>query len=316
MTASSSTSTLTSRSETASGSSGSGVDIKADLPSAGDKAKIPNRNEAAAPSSRLPRKERPNSLTQFQKKKISHVRYSSITRILHLPKLTYNPSSLYKDYVYVDVGRSKQRFSVHKGLVCHRSKFFDAAFNGSFSEASTGIVTLTEEDPEIFDIVHTWLYTNQLTQSKDGQDVECSFEQCRDVFVLADRLVMPLLCNMAIDWLKDFYLHEDVLPSAAVIIGTYAITPENSVIRKLLVALITFAPTNWRHFSLVRRKEYVKCPDFLLDVSIALEKQITHRPAKVKDAPFFKEPCSFHHHAEGEKDCSGKIVPRSGETQG
>ena len=177
-------------------------------------------------------------------------------------------------------------------------------------------MTLTEEDPNLFDIVHTWLYTKQLTQSKDGQDVECSSVQLRNIFALADRLVMPLLCNMAIDGLKNFYLHNTKVPSTATIIETYATTPEHSVLRKLLVATITFAPHNWQYRALKRRKEFVKCPDFLFDVAMALEKQITHRPASVKDAPVLKDPCSFHQHAEGEKDCSGKIVPRSGKTQG
>ena len=172
-------------------------------------------------------------------------------------------------------------------------------------------MTLTEEDPEVFDIVHTWLYTHQLTQSNNGRDLVCSFSQLADVFVLADKLEMLPLCNMAIDKLK----RKERLPSANIIIKTYATTPPNSVIRKLFVALITFSPENWRYYALVRRKEFVKCPDFLFDVSMALEKQITQRPARVKDALFLKEPCSFHQHAEGEHDCLGAIVPRSGETQ-
>ena len=166
-------------------------------------------------------------------------------------------------------------------------------------------MTLTEEDPEIFDIVHTWLYTHQLTQSNNGQDVGCSFSQIAEVFVLADKLEMPTLCNMAIDKLK----HKEKLPSAKTIIRTYATTPENAIIRKLLVALFTFSSINWRNLAPKFRTTFVKCPDFLFDVSMALEKKITHRPASIRDAPFLKDPCSFHRHAEGEKDCSGKIVP-------
>ena len=103
-------------------------------------------------------------------------------------------------------------------------------------------MTLTEEDPDLFDIVHTWLYTNQLTQSKDGQDIVCSYSQIWDLFVLADKLDMPSLCNMAIDILKDAFLQTKRIPRTSIVIKTYAITSEFSNLRKLLVAIITCAP--------------------------------------------------------------------------
>lgn len=78
----------------------------------------------------------------------------------------------------------------------------------------------------------------------------------------------------------------------------------------------TFVPQTWRYLAPEFREEFVKCPDFLFDVSMALEKQITHRPTSTRDGPFLKDFCSFHQHAEGEKDCLGKIVPRSQKPQG
>lgn len=216
-------------------------------------------------------------------------------------------SSLYKEYVYVDVGPSKQRFGVHKGLICAKSKFFYAAFNGSFSEAGLGIVELVEEDPGIFDIAHVWLYTNELTRSEGGKDVPCSYVQLTDLFVLADKLDMPSLCNKAIDVLKSNLLEDKCVPSPGVIGIAYTKTPENSPLRKLFVAAITCRSTNWLIYAPKNREKYLKYPEFLFDASLALQKQITQSQG-FADAPFWIE-CSFHQHAEGEKDCSEAVVP-------
>ena len=106
-----------------------------------------------------------------------------------------------------------------------------------------------------------------------------------------------------------------MIPDAQSIVRIYAITPQNSVLRNLFVAIVAFVPQTWRSLGLEDREFLVQCPDFLFDVSMALKKRITNGPASIKDAPFLKDPCLFHQHAEGEKDCSGKIVPRRGETQ-
>ena len=208
------------------------------------------------------------------------------------------------------MGPSKQRFGVHKGIICHKSKFFNAAFNSSFSEAVNGIVELVEEEPEIFDIAHSWLYTNELTRSEGGEDVPCLKIQLADLFVLADKLDMPLLCNKAIDVLKSTFLETNVVPGVPLIEIAYTKTPKNSPLRKLFVATITFSPRSWANLATKRRETYLEYPEFLFDVSVALQKQITQRPASIADAPFLKDN-SFHQRAEGEKDCSGTVVPPS-----
>lgn len=211
------------------------------------------------------------------------------------------------------MGPSKQRFSVHKGLICHRSKFFNAAFNSSFSEALNGIVELTEEEPEIFDIAHSWLYTNELTWSEGGKDVPCSCMQLTDLFVLADKLDMPLLCNKAIDTLKSKFLKAACTPRVTLIDIAYTKTPENSPLRKFFVAMKTFNAKDWASAVTNNREEYLKYPEFLFDVSLALQKKIT-MSASIAEAPFLKDN-SFHQDADGEKDCSRTVVPPTSNNQ-
>ncbi|KAL8721199.1 MAG: hypothetical protein Q9225_002085 [Loekoesia sp. 1 TL-2023] len=63
--------------------------------------------------------------------------------------------------VAVLVGPGKQRFEIHKGLVC-QYWFFKAAFEGNFKE-SKGTILLPEQDPEIFRWLSYWLYTGKLS---------------------------------------------------------------------------------------------------------------------------------------------------------
>lgn len=285
-------------------------------PSAEDQTE---KNEVAALSSQLPTEGRTDSPTPTQMQKTSHIRYDFITTMLIFFRYTHilywcKFSSLYKDIVYVDVGPSKQRFSVHKGLICHKSKFFSAAFNSSFSEAVNGIVELVEEEPEIFDIAHAWLYTNELTWSEGGKDVPCLVRQLSDLFVLADKLDMPLLCNKAIDGLKSKFLETEYMPSVTLINTAYTKTPESSPLRKLYVAVMTFDDRQWLVRATKHREGFLKYPEFLIDIAGALQKQITRRPTSLANAPFLKD-CSFHQHAEGEKDCSGKVVPPTSNDQ-
>lgn len=41
-----------------------------------------------------------------------------------------------------------KRYPVHRAIVCSRSEFFDGAVRNPFRESETGVIDLTEDDPE------------------------------------------------------------------------------------------------------------------------------------------------------------------------
>ena len=90
-------------------------------------------------------------------------------------------------------------FIIHKGLICDESGFFNAPFHGSFREGLTQSIHLADDKPEIFDIIHMWLYTGTLSVAYKEEDYDLNSTQCLDAHVLADRLGMLEACDAAID---------------------------------------------------------------------------------------------------------------------
>lgn len=80
---------------------------------------------------------------------------------------------MYDEVISVEVGtgNDKKKFGVHRGLICHHSSYFKAALLGDFKEAHEKHVALPEDDPEVFRVVFTWLYTRRLVGEKEA-DIE------------------------------------------------------------------------------------------------------------------------------------------------
>lgn len=66
--------------------------------------------------------------------------------------------------VTIFVGRDRRRFSVLRPIICDLSDYFRKAFEGSFIEGQTGVITLLDVDEWVFECFTIWLYTRQLSQ--------------------------------------------------------------------------------------------------------------------------------------------------------
>ncbi|KAF4961274.1 hypothetical protein FSARC_10221 [Fusarium sarcochroum] len=71
-------------------------------------------------------------------------------------------SGKYSDIV---ITCQNDRYEVHRAIVCPRSSFFEAAFNGNFSEAINGKIDLPDDDPAAVEMMVHYLYHLDYTPS-------------------------------------------------------------------------------------------------------------------------------------------------------
>lgn len=95
--------------------------------------------------------------------------------------------------INIGSGKDKLTCSIYKEFACCYSPLFGAAF------IATGTKTIDLEEvtwPESFGIVQAWMYTQELESPFPGRSFDAT-DLC-DIWILADRLLMPKLQNKAL----------------------------------------------------------------------------------------------------------------------
>lgn len=68
---------------------------------------------------------------------------------------------------------------------------------GNFTEASEGVVTLDDEDPQVFSLFMTWLYTGKFTS--EGDNTPLALGPALQLYLFAEKRIVPGLQNIIID---------------------------------------------------------------------------------------------------------------------
>ena len=92
-------------------------------------------------------------------------------------------------------GSEKRQFSVHRGLLCHYSPYFQAALNGRFREAQTKSLEL-EDDSDLIEWFVHWLYHQRITPDPPHDDPSPS--RLFRLYTLAQMFLVPQLQNHVI----------------------------------------------------------------------------------------------------------------------
>jgi hypothetical protein len=90
--------------------------------------------------------------------------------------------------VTVLVGEAREEFTISKGLISERSKWFANALDGRFKEGRESVIELPEDDPKAFTAFFFWIHANdlyfeeldssRLSASRDSLVQECNFNLC------------------------------------------------------------------------------------------------------------------------------------------
>lgn len=205
-------------------------------------------------------------------------------------------SATYGNIVRVTVGQGERKcdFSVHKGLVCAASPYFNAALNNTnFKEGREGAVHLEEDDVEVFKSFLCWLYTRDITPHADEEGYVLGLIK---LFVFADARGVRALKIALIDALFDAIAQKWTLP-VNFIPYVYENTPDNSGLRKLMVDMVLRTQD-----SLMTYCSKLETGEFFKDYAVAQEdfEKIRPRTPRVLCRLMWCmiDRCAYHEHKE------------------
>ena len=104
------------------------------------------------------------------------------------------PESLYDSIVYLTVGPDAVKFGVHKGLLCHHSRYFKSHFD----KEPEGEIDLDGEDPKTFKRFNDWLYTSAVLHDDETLE-DIPWNSLSELYNFAERAVIPRLQNKCMD---------------------------------------------------------------------------------------------------------------------
>ena len=107
---------------------------------------------------------------------------------------------LTSDMVDIFVGPKRKKFHLHRELLCDRSDYFNAAFQGSFAESTSNELFLPDDDDEAFEFFVNWLYGATLRINTVGQ-----LHNYLALLVLSEKILVEHLQNLTVDLIRAYY---------------------------------------------------------------------------------------------------------------
>lgn len=133
--------------------------------------------------------------------------------------------------VDIFVGAEQKRLHLHRDLLCNRSDYFKACFEGDFEEAQQQELFLPEDDVESFDLFVRWLYGALLENISSDYDLLVYLE----LVVLASKLCLEHLQNETMDQILGFYRLAAPKLSADTVRSIYWSTSTGDPLRRLVI---------------------------------------------------------------------------------
>lgn len=171
-------------------------------------------------------------------------------------------------------------FIVHKNYATYHSPVLRAALNSDFIEGQSQAYTFEDDfDREVINLLANWFYTEQIyfggvkldsSQASDGTQLTeagCIVK----LWILADKLLMPRLQNMAMDELSEYILDETTF-SPELLSWVYDNTAPESPLRQYLVFEFTYN----HHYVIRSRIHNYFPPEMLSEMFVALRETSYH----------------------------------------
>lgn len=199
-------------------------------------------------------------------------------------------------------------FSVHKGLISSHSPFFKAAMNEQWEEGRTNLITLPEDDPDVFKLYCCWLYNIYLVTKQErcvdqnNEDLYTgSSENARLVkaYTFGNKILDHSFCDMIVDQMIVHSHASDVFYIANHYQLFNLMRPEHPA-RQLLGDVVNHVMTEenlktamYDAFDGVAWKE-------IMGTFLARRSEASPQPWEL---PWKVDKCRYHHHTKYGGEC-------------
>ena len=240
------------------------------------------------------------------------LRYCHPARFWFPFSLTVLESCLVGDMIKVYVGRKSKRYAVHKTLLTKHKWFREKIFY-RYSDLSRDSINLCEEDPQVFELLITWLYGRKLKKISTTDEDLAKKEAALyiNAYLSACEWAIYDLQNALMDRLRVRQTCEYGYFPQQAIKYIYANTESDSPLRSYIVDSFIHKGIEWNgnlpdlinsNVALTRTRALQKQLDagnqaFALDCYEALFQLCAK--SKIRD-PDKKTGCVYHKHMEGE----------------
>ncbi|THV48588.1 hypothetical protein BGAL_0239g00100 [Botrytis galanthina] len=212
------------------------------------------------------------------------------------------------ELVTITIGKEKQKFTLHKRLLCESVEYFRAAFSG-FRESQSSSMDMPEDNPEAFELFIHWLYRGEVRSATKLTDVD----QFLQLYIFAEKLCLNELANKTMDAIQAISDDLDESPQCSLeqLDGVWRNTSSESPLRKWLIRILVYDVWAWDDeglsiFPLDTEKTISLWPLFKdhEDLYAHFFAQV-HKYAAYYSPPcacHFNDlkPCAYHRHSEGE----------------
>lgn len=142
--------------------------------------------------------------------------------------------------ITVAVGTNGNTYPVHESLICESSDLFQTARKPEWSEANSGVVDLSDEIPDIFEVYLHWLYFKTLsTVQNQRPSSNTEYMELAQCYILGEKLLDVKFKNAVIDAMIDVLRNQPeddlFIPGPLTVEIIYKGTTEDSLARTLLV---------------------------------------------------------------------------------
>ncbi|KAF7949360.1 uncharacterized protein EAE97_002869 [Botrytis byssoidea] len=154
--------------------------------------------------------------------------------------------ALGNELVTITIAKEKQKFTLHKQLLCESVEYFRAAFSaGGFRESQTSSMDMPEDDPEAFELFIHWLYRGEVRRATELTDID----QFLQLYIFAEKLCLNGLANKTMDAIQaisdDF--NEFTQCSLEQMDGVWRNTSSTSPVRKWLILILVYNVWGWEN---------------------------------------------------------------------